>query len=398
MQFKWNGITQSGEIVTGITEAENLAAAKAGLRKQGIIARNIAKKYHVSFSRYHQSIKQTDISLFSRQLATLFKTGIPILRSLEILEKGSRCQRMKTLIKSIKQDLGSGLMLAQSLRKHPALFNTLLCNMVDAGERSGTLDVMLDKVANHREKMADITQKIRKALAYPTTVILIAILVIAGLLTFVIPQFESLFTSFGAELPSLTRFVIDLSRFFKNGWQAFLCLFSGLAYGSIYLHRHYLAFAKINHQLILRLPIIGNIVQNASIARISRTLSMTIAAGLPLIDALTLVAGITGNHRFTQAVLHIKNDINNGQCLHQAMQNTLLFPNMIIQLIEVGEETGTLENMLEKAADIYENDVGIAVDTLSSLLEPAIMTILGLLIGGLVVAMYLPIIKLGAVV
>lgn len=393
--YHWHGVIQSGEKVSGIIEANNLSLAKSELRKQGIITRRIVKKRPTLLNR---KIKQTDITVLTRQLATLIKAGIPLIRSFDVLENGSSNQRIRNLIKTIRQDVSSGLMLRQALRKHPQFFNALFCSMVDAGEQSGSLETMLDKVATHREKIAAIQKKVVKALVYPIAVILIAILITCGLLIFVIPQFKSLFNGFGAELPAITLFVIRLSNFMiaHGGLIAFIT--AVIIYGCFHAHNNYPQIAKINHLMILKLPIIGLILQKASIARFSGTLSITLAAGLPLTEALKSVTGVTGNSLYSNATHKIREQISNGQTMERAMQKTLLFPCFVTQMITIGEESGTLEEMLLKVAHFYEEDVGNAVDTLSSLLEPVIMTILGLLVGSLVIAMYLPIFKLGTVV
>lgn len=398
MQFKWKGILQSGENVNGIIESDSLVLAKVALRKKGIITRSLIKKRTYAFNNSASPIKQIEITYFTRQLATLFKAGIPLMRSLDILEHGTKNQQMKTLVQTIKCDLESGLMFTQALQKHPLLFNPLFCSMINIGEQSGSLDVILEKLATHKEKIVAIKKKINKALAYPIAVVLIAIVVTSCLLLFVIPEFESLFASFGAELPCFTRYVIRLSAFFNDWWLTLLSIFILIIYSVIYSHQHFTQFSKMAHQIALKLPFIGEIVLKTTIARITRTLSITFAAGLPLMDSLASVADVAGNQPFMQALYNVKDEISNGQSLHQAIRNTQLFPCLVVQLIAIGEESGTLEKMLEKIACIYEEQVDGAVDTLNSLLEPAIMTILGLLVGGLVIAMYLPIIKLGSVV
>lgn len=396
--YHWEGVILSGETISGIINAPNIALAKTALRKQGIVTRKLFKKRESLFNRYNSSIKPADITLFARQLATLFKAGIPLMRSFEIMEQGSPKLRMKILINSIGNDVGAGLMLAQALRKHPASFNTLFCSMVDAGEQSGSLDIMLDKVAIHKEKMARVKKQIQKALAYPLAVMLIGVVISSCFLIGVIPKFQSLFSDFGAELPLLTQWVINLSNLLNACWPGIFFIMGITAYGLVHMHRHYPEVTQMNHRLVLKIPIIGAVLKNASIARFARTLSITFAAGLPLTDALNAVACASGNSLYTQATYQIQKQISNGQTLQQAIQNTKLFPSLVTQLIAIGEESGTLEQMLCKIGDFYENDVDNAVEMLGSLLEPLIMTILGLLVGGLVIAMYLPILKLGTVV
>lgn len=396
--YQWEGINQSGEKVNGLIEARSIAIAKSELRKQGVITRKISKKRRSFFDRKNRKIKQGDITVFSRQLATMIEAGIPLVKAFEIVAKGQNNERMKKLIEEIKKDVESGLTFAETLTKHPAYFNKLFCNLVDAGEKSGSLDIMLDKVATYKEKIETIKKKIKKALTYPMAVIVIAFLVTAGLLIFVVPQFESLFAGFGADLPALTRGVINLSEFFQAYWYIIFGVSGALIYAFIYYRNHSPNFAHNIDRYLLKVPIVGGILQNAAIARFSRTLSITFAAGLPLVDALNSVSGATGNYLYAKATHQIRDEVSSGQQMQVAMAHTQLFPNMVVQMIAIGEESGALEQMLTKVADFYEEEVDNAVDSLSSLLEPVIMAILGVLVGGLVIAMYLPIFMLGSVV
>jgi len=396
--YYWEGILQTGETTHGIIGANSLALAKTELRKQGIMTRKVVKKGNGLFSIYTQRIKPSDITLLTRQLATLIKAGVSLCHAFKIIVSGVKNVRMKKLIQTIHSDVETGVMLTQALSKHPAFFSPLFRNMVHAGEQSGTLDVMLLTIAAYKEKMARIKKKINKAMAYPLAVCLIAILITGGLLTYVIPQFDLLFKSFGAELPTLTRYVISISGFYQTWWPILMSLFTAVIYGSIYAHKHSPVFSRLTYQLLLNLPIIGDIVQKSSISRFTHTLSITYAAGLPLNEALKSVEEVSEPGPYAKAAYKVREGISQGQSIHRAIQNTGLFPDMVIQLISIGEESGALEQMLNKVADIYDEDVDAAVDALSSLLEPVIMTILGLLIGGLVVAMYLPILKLGSIV
>jgi type IV pilus assembly protein PilC len=397
-QYQWEGVNRAGEKVYGVLEARSIALAKSELRKQGIITKKIFKKRKPLFNKKNRKIKALDITMFSRQMATMIEAGIPLIQAFDIVSKGQTNERMKKLIAEIRTDVESGLTLAEAFRKHPAFFNDLFCNLVDAGEKSGSLEVMLDKIATYKEKIETIKKKIKKALTYPMAVLVIAFLVTAGLLIFVVPQFESLFHGFGADLPALTRGVIVLSEFFQAYWYIIFGLFAGAIYAFIYARSHSEKFAHNVDRMMLRLPVVGTILEKAAIARFSRTLSITFAAGLPLVEALKSVAGATGNILYAQATDRIREEISNGQQMQVAMENTKLFPNMVVQMIAIGEESGALEHMLTKVADFYEEEVDNAVDALSSLLEPMIMAILGVLVGGLVVAMYLPIFKLGSVV
>jgi type IV pilus assembly protein PilC len=331
-------------------------------------------------------------------MATMIQAGIPLVQSFDIVAKGQENNRMKDLIQNVKHDVESGLTLTEALKKHPRYFNDLFSNLVDAGERSGSLDIMLGKIANYQEKIETIKKKIKKALTYPIAVLIVALLVSTGLLLFVVPQFEAIFKGFGANLPALTRAVVDMSNWVQKYWYVVLAIIAGSITGLIYAKRHSPTFVREADRISLKLPVIGTILEKAAIARFARTLSITFAAGLPLVEALNAVAGATGNIMFSEATDKIREEVSIGQQMHLAMENTHLFPNMVIQMVAIGEESGALEQMLGKVADFYEEEVDAAVDSLSSLLEPIIMCILGVLVGGLVVAMYLPIFKLGSVV
>lgn len=396
--FQWVGTNSSGQLTKGITLSKSINLAKAELRKQGMNIKTISKKRKPLFDFKNKAIKQGDITVFSRQMATMIQAGIPIIQAFDIVAKGQTNQRMKDLIENIKKDVESGSTLAESLNKFPAHFNALFCNLVDAGEKSGSLDIMLDKIATYKEKIETIKKKIKKAMTYPMAVIVIAFLVTAGLLIFVVPEFESLFKGFGADLPAFTRMVVSLSKVFQDYWYLIFGSLIAIVYAFIYALKHSTQFAEGLDRVLLKMPIIGTIIKQAAIARFTRTLSITFAAGLPLVDSLTAVSGATGNSLYAKATLAIREDISTGQQMHLAMDNTQLFPSMVIQMIAIGEESGTLEHMLSKVAAFYEEAVDNSVDSLSSLIEPMIMSILGVLVGGLVVAMYLPIFKLGSVV
>lgn len=396
--YQFEGVNKSGEKTTGTVDAYSLALAKADLRRQGIITKKLAKKRKPFFDRNNKKINQGDITIFSRQLATMLEAGIPLVQAFDIVAKGQTNKRMQDLIGTIKTDVETGLTLAESLAKHPLYFNELFCNLVDAGEKSGSLEIMLDKVATYKEKVETIKKKIKKALTYPAAVLVIAFLVSAGLLIFVIPQFQSLFKGFGADLPAMTLAVIKLSDFFQKYWYLIFGSLGGLIYAFSYALKTSPDFAQSVDRTMLKFPIIGTILEKAAIARFSRTLSITFAAGLPLVDALKSVSGATGNIIYAKATLKIREEVSTGMQMQTAMENTHLFPNMVVQMVAIGEESGALEQMLGKVADFYEEEVDNAVDALSSLLEPLIMAILGVLVGGLVIAMYMPIFKLGSVV
>ena len=397
IQFDWEGVNQSGKPMQGTIEAHSAAIAKAELRKKGVITRKIGKK-RKSFFSTGKKITAGDITVFSRQLATMLDAGIPLVQSFDIVAKGQNNPKMKDLIEKVKTDVESGSTLAEALSKHPDYFNDLFCNLVDAGEQSGSLDTMLDKVASYKEKIETIKKKIKKALVYPMAIMVVAFLVTAGLLIFVVPQFESLFEGFGADLPALTRMVITMSETFQAYWYLIFGGLGALIYGFVYALKNSESFSHGVDKYLLKFPIVGVILKNAAIARFARTLSITFAAGLPLVEALKSVSGATGNYLYQKATLDIREEISGGQQMQVAMDNTKLFPNMVVQMVAIGEESGALEQMLGKVADFYEEEVDNAVDSLSSLLEPLIMAILGILVGGLVVAMYMPIFKLGSVV
>ena len=398
LTFHYEGINKSGQKMIGDIQARSLAIAKADLRKQGIIPNKVVKKRKPFFDRKNKKITSGDITVFSRQLATMIESGIPLVQAFDIVAKGQTNKRLKDLIETIKTDVETGLTLSESLIKHPAYFNELFCNLVDAGEKSGSLDIMLAKVATYKEKIETIKKKIKKALTYPIAVMVVALIVTAGLLIFVVPQFESLFKGFGADLPALTQGVVNMSKFFQSYWYYIFGALGGAVYAFVYAKNHSLNFAENLDRVLLKFPVIGPILEKASIARFTRTLSITFAAGLPLVEALKSVAGATGNIIYSKATEVIREEVATGQQMNVAMENTYLFPNMVIQMVAIGEESGALEKMLSKVADFYEEDVDNAVDALSSLLEPIIMSILGILVGGLVIAMYLPIFKLGSAV
>jgi type IV pilus assembly protein PilC len=395
--FLWEGTDRHGKKVKGKSMANDEAAVRADLRRQGVVPTRIRKQRKGVFSG-GKKIKSGDISIFSRQLATMLAAGIPLVQAFEIIGNGHENEAMQKLIMGIKADVEGGSALAEALAKQPLYFDDLFVNLVEAGEQAGALETLLDKIATYKEKTEAIKKKIKKALTYPAAVLVVAFIVTTILLIFVIPSFEELFKGFGADLPTFTRMVIDLSAFVRS--QGFLiALVVGGGIGSfIYFKKRSRAFRHFLDRMMLKVPVIGPILQKASIARYARTLSTMFAAGVPLVEAMESVAGATGNIVYEEAVLKMRDEVATGQRLQQAMENTDLFPNMVIQMIAVGEESGSLDDMSAKVADFYEEEVDNAVDNLSSLLEPMIMAILGVLVGGLVVAMYLPIFKLGAVV
>ena len=395
--FLWEGTDRKGQKVKGKSLASNEAAVRTELRRQGVVPTRIRKQRPKLFAG-NAKITTGDIAIFSRQLATMLAAGIPLVQAFEIVGNGHENAAMQKLILSIKADVEGGSALAEALAKHPLYFDDLFVNLVEAGEQAGALETLLDKIATYKEKTEAIKKKIKKALTYPAAVLVVAFVVTTILLIFVIPAFEDLFKGFGADLPSFTRMVIDLSVFVRTqGYILALLIGAGIA-AFIYFKKRSRAMRQFLDKFTLKMPVIGPIMQKASIARYARTLSTMFAAGVPLVEALESVAGATGNIVYENGVMEMRDEVATGQRLQQAMENTDLFPNMVIQMIAVGEESGSLDDMSAKVADFYEEDVDNAVDNLSSLLEPMIMAILGVLVGGLVVAMYLPIFKMGSVI
>ncbi len=395
--FLWEGTDRNGKKVKGKSLANDEASVRADLRRQGVVPTRIRKQSKGLFEGGGK-ITTGDIALFSRQLATMLAAGIPLVQAFEIVGNGHENAAMQKLILGIKADVEGGSALAEALAKQPLYFDDLFVNLVEAGEQAGALESLLDKVATYKEKTEAIKKKIKKALTYPAAVLVVAFVVTTILLIFVIPSFEDLFRGFGADLPTFTRMVIDLSAFVRTQGIIIAMMIGGAVATFLYFKKRSRKFRHFLDRLMLKLPIIGPILQKASIARYARTLSTMFAAGVPLVEAMESVAGATGNIVYEEAVLAMRDEVATGQRLQQAMENTSLFPNMVIQMIAVGEESGSLDEMSSKVADFFEDDVDNAVDNLSSLLEPMIMAILGVLVGGLVVAMYLPIFKLGAVV
>jgi type IV pilus assembly protein PilC len=394
--FVWEGTDKKGKRLKGKMLAVSEAAVKADLRRQGVLAKRVRKE--IQLFKSGKKITPEDIALFARQLATMLQAGIPMVQCFDIIGNGHDKPSMQKLVLAIKADVEAGTSLHESLAKHPLYFDDLFVNLVEAGEHAGALETLLDKVATYKEKTEALKKKIKKALFYPAAVVAVAIIVTAVLLIFVIPQFESLFKGFGADLPAFTQMVINLSKFVQTkGW--IIGIVAGVAaYAFFYFKKRSRPMRQFLDRMMLKAPIVGPILVKAAIARYARTLSTMFAAGVPLVEALTSVAGATGNIVYEDATLRIRDEVSTGQRLQRCMEDTGLFPNMVVQMIAVGEESGSLDSMAAKVADFYEADVDAAVDAMSSLLEPLIMAILGVLVGGMVVAMYLPIFKLGAVV
>jgi type IV pilus assembly protein PilC len=395
--FNWEGLDKKGKKLQGVTEAISVAYVNAMLRRQGVNPTKVRKQTKSIFQT-KKKITPKDISIFTRQFATMVESGIPIVQGIEIVAKGHENPSVQQLLTAVKQDIESGTTLSAALGKHKLYFDALYCNLVQAGEQAGILDDILQKVATYKEKIEAIKGKIKSALFYPAAVIVVAFIVTAILLIFVIPQFESMFKGFGAELPALTQFVVELSRGMREWWWL---IFGSLGGSVAFIAYTYKRSEKMQHmvdRLVLRAPVVGEIVKKATIARYARTLGTMFAAGVPLVESLDSVAGAAGNRVYYDGVNAIKNEVSTGTHLRVAMEHTGLFPNMVVQMVAIGEESGELDKMLGKVADFYEQEVDDAVESLSSLIEPMIMAFLGVVVGGLVIAMYLPIFKLAAVV
>src|SRR6202049_863317 len=395
-QFLWEGKDKRGNKVRGKSLAASEAALRADLRRQGVAATRV-KTPRAAF-RGGGKVQAQDIAVFARQLATMMSAGIPMVQAFEIIGNGHEKPAMQKLVLDIKANIEGGSTLHESLAKHPLYFDDLFVNLVEAGEQAGALESLLDKIATYKEKTEALKKKIKKALFYPAAVLIVAVVVSIILLIFVIPQFESLFKGFGADLPAFTQMVVNLSRFVQSqGWWMAVLIGAGI-YAFFYFYKRSKNMQRGIDRMMLKMPIIGPILQKSAIARFARTLSTMFAAGVPLVEAMQSVAGATGNIVYEEAVLRMKDEVATGQRLQRAMENVGLFPNMVVQMIAVGEESGSLDTMSAKVAEFYETEVDNAVDSMSSLLEPMIMAILGVLVGGMVIAMYLPIFKLGAVV
>lgn len=396
--YVWEGIDKNGKRVKGEMSGQNDALIKATLRRQGVNPLKVKKKAKPLFGGGGGKITTKDITVFSRQLATMMSSGVPLVQAFEIVGRGHENKAMQTLILSIKSDIEAGGALAEALGKHPKQFSELYVNLVTAGEHAGILEDILHKLATYMEKTEALKSKIKGALFYPIAVVVVAFVITCILMIFVIPQFEDLFSGFGADLPALTRVVIDISNWFQSNWYLLIGGIVAVIAGLWQLKQRSLKFGHFIDRLLLKLPVIGDILNKSAIARFARTLSTMFAAGTPLVEAMTSVAGATGNIVYYEAVMKMRDEISTGTQLQVSMRDTALFPNMVVQMVAIGEESGALDSMLAKVADWYEQEVDDAVDALTSLLEPIIMAVLGVLIGGLVIAMYLPIFKMGQVV
>jgi len=395
--FLWEGKDKRGKKIKGERVGRNEMIVKAELRQQGIIPGRVRKKPKPLFGSTGKRIKPGDIAVFTRQLATMLYSGIPLVQAFGIIAQAAENPRLKKLITDIRNEVESGSTLAESIAKHPQYFDSLYVNLVTAGESAGVLDQVLDSIASYKERIESIKGKIKKAMFYPAAVVTVAIGVTALLLIVVIPQFEAIFQSFGGDLPAFTRMVVDASEFMQSkGWIVLLAAIAAIV-GLIQARKRSQKFGHLIDRLSLKIPIIGPVLEKSALSRFASTLSTTFAAGVPLVDALKTVAGATGNIVYEDATLKIREDVSTGHQLQLAMQQTGLFPPMMIQMTAIGEEAGSLDAMLDKVAAFYEEEVNNTVDALSSLLEPIIIVFIGVVVGGMVVAMYLPIFKMAAV-
>ncbi|MPS49966.1 type II secretion system F family protein [Methylobacillus sp.] len=392
--YAWEGTDRKGKRVKGEMKASGEAFVKATLRRQGINVVKINKQRFKSGGK----ITDKDVTLFTRQLATMMKAGVPLLQAFDIVGKGHSNPAVSKLLSDIKADVETGSSLSQAFRKYPLYFDNLFCNLVGAGEQAGILDSLLDRLATYKEKILAIKGKIKSALFYPISIIVVAFVITAVIMIFVIPAFKELFSSFGADLPAPTVMVMAISDFFVDYWWAIFGSIGGALWFFFYTWKRSEKMQSSMDRLLLKMPIFGEVIRKATIARFSRTLSTMFAAGVPLVEALDSVAGASGNRVYHDATKKVQSEISTGASLTVAMQNTEVFPNMVLQMVAIGEESGALDSMLGKVADFYEGEVDDAVEALSSLMEPIIMVVLGTLIGGLVIAMYLPIFKMGQVV
>ncbi|HMH17142.1 MAG TPA: type II secretion system F family protein [Burkholderiales bacterium] len=394
INYLWEGKDKSGKVLKGQMRAGGQAVVNVTLRRQGIIVTKVSKQRIGRGGR----VREKDVTLFTRQLATMMKAGVPLLQSFDIVGKGHANPAVQRLLMNIKADVETGTALAAAFRKHPLHFDALFCNLVAAGEQAGILETLLDRLATYKEKILAIKSKIKAALFYPIAIIVVAFVITAVIMIFVIPAFKEVFRNFGADLPAPTLFVMGVSDIFVQFWYIIFPVVIGSVWGFLELWKRSVPIQIFMDRLMLKVPVFGDLVRKSTIARWTRTLSTMFAAGVPLVEALDSVGGASGNYVYAMATKEIQQKVSSGSTLTSSMQDTNVFPNMVIQMVSIGEESGALDSMLGKVADFFEAEVDDAVDALTSLMEPMIMVVLGVLIGGMVIAMYLPIFKIGQAV
>ena len=397
-QFTWEGTDKRGVKMKGETTSKNANLLRAELRKQGINPTVVRTKSKPFFGASGKRISAQDISIFSRQIATMLQAGVPMVQSFEILAGGQNNPRMRNMLLDIRDNIAGGSSLSEAMARHPVQFDALYRNLTRAGEGAGVLDTVLDTVATYKERTEALKGKIKKALFYPAAVMAVAIMVSAVLLIFVVPQFEEVFKGFGADLPAFTQMIVNASRFLTSWWWAVLAIVAGAVFGFLAMYKRSQALERNVDRLLLKLPVIGDILHQSAIARFGRTLALTFKAGVPLVEALETVAGATGSIIYNEAVMRIREDVSVGYQLNVAMKQVNIFPHMVVSMTAIGEEAGALDTMLLKVAEFYEQEVNNSVDALASLIEPFIMVVIGILVGGMVIGMYLPIFKLAATV
>ena len=397
-QFTWEGTDKRGVKMKGESTSKNANLLRAELRRQGINPTIVRAKTKPLFGAAGSSISAQDISVFSRQIATMLQSGVPMVQSFEILASGQKNPRMRDMLTDIRDNIAGGSSLSEAMARHPVQFDALYRNLTRAGEGAGVLDTVLDTVATYKERTEALKGKIKKALFYPAAVIAVAILVSAILLIYVVPQFEEVFKGFGADLPAFTQMIVNASRFLTAWWWLVLMIVLGTIFGFLFIYKRSPALERNVDRLMLKLPVIGQILHQSAIARFARTLALTFKAGVPLVEALDTVGGATGSIVYNEAVMRIREDVSVGYQLNVAMKQVNLFPHMVVQMTAIGEEAGALDTMLLKVAEFYEQEVNNSVDALASLIEPFIMVVIGVLVGGMVIGMYLPIFKLAATV